>query len=98
MIAKSILAAATLAATLTFGSSAHAIVVLPAPTPAPVVYGAANPWPVWALGGCVISIMISAADASVRQNRELTVQEAWSCGVLYWFNPPKQRVVRRVRR
>ena len=50
-------------------------------------------------GSCVASIIISAAVANFRDNRELTAPEAWSCGILYWFAAPtpQKKVVRRRR-
>jgi hypothetical protein len=37
--------------------------------------------------------MFSAAVAAVKDHRELTNWEAYTCGVLYWFGaPPKQYV------
>jgi len=37
---------------------------------------------------CVVGIIAAAADANWRYNRELTAQEAWSCGVAYLFQAP----------
>jgi hypothetical protein len=42
-------------------------------------------WPIFACAGGIIT---AALVANARDNRELTAPEAWSCGVLFWFNPP----------
>jgi hypothetical protein len=42
-------------------------------------------WPIFACAG---GIMTAALVANARDNRELTAPETWSCGVLFWFNPP----------
>lgn len=36
--------------------------------------------------GCVSSIILAAVDAGRKFNRELTAQEAATCGLLYWIN------------
>jgi hypothetical protein len=45
-------------------------------------------WAPWAIGGCVLDIFAAAAVAHWRDNRELTYQEAFTCGLLFWFEPP----------
>lgn len=37
------------------------------------------------LGGCVISIMIAAVDKGNKYKKELTTDEAATCGLLYWL-------------
>jgi hypothetical protein len=39
----------------------------------------------FALVGCVASIMIAAADKGNKYKKELTTDEALTCGLLYWF-------------
>jgi hypothetical protein len=46
---------------------------------------------VWAIFGCSSGIILAAMVANFQQNRQLTAQEAWTCGLLFWFNPPKPR-------
>jgi hypothetical protein len=47
-------------------------------------FGAAGgPWPIFI---CTGGVIFSALAANATQNRELTAPEAWSCGLLYWFN------------
>jgi hypothetical protein len=40
--------------------------------------------------GCAGSIIFSALFANYQQRRQLTWNEAASCGLLYWFNPTKR--------
>ncbi len=35
--------------------------------------------------GCVLSIMLAAADKGNKYKKELTTDEALTCGLLYWF-------------
>jgi hypothetical protein len=44
-----------------------------------------GPWPIFI---CTGGVIFSALAANATQNRELTALEAWSCGLLYWFNQP----------
>jgi hypothetical protein len=37
--------------------------------------------------GCAGSIIFTAYVAHVQRHRQLTQQEAMTCGLLYWFNP-----------
>jgi hypothetical protein len=45
--------------------------------------GGGGPWLIFACAGGIIT---SAIVANARQNRELTWNEAASCGLLYWAN------------
>jgi hypothetical protein len=47
--------------------------------------GGGGPWLIFACAGGIIT---SAMVANSTQNRELTWDEAASCGLLYWFNQP----------
>jgi hypothetical protein len=42
---------------------------------------------VWVIFGCAGSIIFAAWVKNIRQHRELTQQEAMTCGILYWFTP-----------
>ena len=42
---------------------------------------------VWAIFGCSSGIIFAALVANFQQNRQLTAQEAATCGLLFWFNP-----------
>lgn len=54
--------------------------------PCPVGHTHTPAWP-WVVIGCAGSIVVSALAANFWQNRELTTPEAWTCGLLYWWNP-----------
>lgn len=81
------LVAAALVAAIAFAgvsTSAHATYVKAVPG---AKFGAAGgPWPIFI---CVGGIITSALAANYAQNRELTTNEAWSCGFLYWLNNQK---------
>ncbi len=49
-----------------------------------VTPGATAPWPVWALGGSVLSIMVRAAYVYRTECRELTAEEAFGGAVTPW--------------
>lgn len=95
---KLIFAAAGLIAAYSFvPSQAHAqAVVQPGPNVPPGV-GAIHFWHTWVpwyAFGCPASIMLSAAVAGMKDNRELTYWEAYTCGLLYWFGKPPPKYVR----
>jgi len=46
---------------------------------------------VWAIFGCSGGIIFTALVAHVQQNRQLTWNEAATCGLLFWFTPPKPK-------
>jgi hypothetical protein len=48
--------------------------------------GGGGPWPIFVCAGGIIT---SALVANATQNRELTWNEAASCGLLYWVNLPQ---------
>jgi hypothetical protein len=81
------LIAATLAASMAVAAVPTASFALTPRVPGPTFSG--NPgaalWPIFACAGGIIT---AALVANARDNRELTAPEAWSCGVLFWFNPP----------
>ena len=57
----------------------------------------------WVVMGCAGGIILAAFHANYKYNRELTMAEAWSCGMLHWFShhptrhKPVQRKALRVR-
>lgn len=53
------------------------------PKPAGHTFSTSNPW--WAFV-CPVGVVSAAVVANWRNNRELTTQEAWTCGLLYWPN------------
>jgi hypothetical protein len=79
--------AAALAAALVFSSSSFAGGQAVVPVPA----GHGNPAIVWGIFGCVASVMLAAAVAAQRDQRELTSPEALTCGLLFWLSPPPSR-------
>jgi hypothetical protein len=50
--------------------------------------------------GCAGGIIFAALAANYRDNRELTADEAWTCGLAFWFSDPQPRqpVVQRTAR
>ena len=54
------------------------------PPPAPGhVMGGSTPWWIFVCpGGVVTAAMVK----NWKRNRQLTAQEAWTCGFLYWWN------------
>jgi hypothetical protein len=59
------------------------------PIPCPVGH-AHTPVVPWVVIGCAGSIVLSAFVAGIRDHRELTTAEAWTCGLLYWIPMPYQ--------
>jgi hypothetical protein len=55
------------------------------PGPAPVPVGSSSGAGVYGLAGCVIALMIAATDKGNKYKKELTTDEALTCGLLYWF-------------
>jgi hypothetical protein len=49
-------------------------------------HGHTNATAVWIIFGCAGSIIFAAWAKNVRLHRELTQQEAMTCGLGYWFN------------
>jgi len=45
----------------------------------------------FALSGCVISIMIAAVDKGNKYKKELTTDEAATCGLLYWLREANKK-------
>jgi hypothetical protein len=48
-------------------------------------HSSATPWYVI---GCAAGIVFAALAANARDNRELTAEEAWSCGTLFLLSTP----------
>ena len=83
LIAATLAASVAVAAVPTASFAAPAVVVVPGH----VFGGVSFPWPVFACAGGIIT---SALVANARDNRELTWNEAATCGVLFWFAEPKK--------
>ena len=60
-------------------------------TPPPVSHSArsSSALAVWLIFGCASGIILAAAIANSRQNRQLTQREAITCGLLYLLNQPR---------
>ncbi len=75
---------ALLAAGAPTGASARPPTVVPVPGK---TFGAGSgPWLIF---GCAGGIILAALAANARDNRELTAEEAWTCGTLFWFAQPR---------
>jgi hypothetical protein len=59
--------------------------------PVPVPAGSVGAGHVYGLVGCVISIMIAATDKGNKYKKELTTDEALTCGLLYWVREANKR-------
>jgi hypothetical protein len=86
------LIAATLAASMAVAALptvSQAAIVLPPPPAGHVIGGGTSaPWMIFACAGGIIA---SAMVANYRDNRELTAPEAWTCGLLFWVEPPHKK-------
>lgn len=88
---KSKLIGAFVAATLALSSTANAAFIR-LPGGGYVTTGAsAGASGVYALGGCVLAIMIAAVDKGNKYKKELTTDEAATCGLLYWIREANKR-------
>ena len=60
-------------------------------------HGGATPVAPFIVMGCAGGIILAAFHANYKFNRELTMAEAWSCGLLHWFShhPTRQKPVQR---
>jgi hypothetical protein len=54
-------------------------------------FGAGATGWVWAIFGCSSGTILAAVVANWQQHRQLTWNEAASCGLLFWFTPPKRK-------
>ena len=86
---KSKIFAGALAISMAF-SSAGAFAGVAAPIPGHKFGAGPTGW-VWGIFGCSSGIILAAMVANFQQNRQLTAQEAWTCGLLFWFTPPKRK-------
>jgi hypothetical protein len=85
------LIAATLAASMAVAAVPTASFAVPAKVvPAGHVIGGGST-ATWMIFACAGGIITSALVANYRDNRELTAPEAWTCGLLFWFEPPHKK-------
>jgi len=83
------LIAAAVAASLAVAAPTAAFSAVVAP--APVVTHSSTPFVPWAVFGCAGGIILAALAANYRDNRQLTTQEAWTCGLFFLFSQPKKK-------
>ena len=50
-------------------------------------------WAVWGVIGCAGSIIVAAMQKNALGKGELTPQEAWSCGLLEYYNAATNRLI-----
>lgn len=79
---KSKLTAIVLAAAIGLAPVAASAQRLPVPVP---VGGSSSAGAATGLAGCVLSIMLAAVDKGSKYKKELTTDEALTCGLLYWL-------------
>jgi len=49
-------------------------------------FGVGPQWTVWAIFGCASSIIVAAMQKNALGKGELTPPEAWTCGLLEYYN------------
>lgn len=72
---------ATLAVALAFSPS-----LAFAQAPPPVVHHSHHSGAAWWIVACPGAIIAAASVKSWKRHKELTTEEAWTCGLLYWWN------------
>lgn len=53
--------------------------------------GSSNSAAPWIVIGCAGGVVLAALAANYRDNRELTAEEAWSCGALFLVSTPHHK-------
>jgi hypothetical protein len=86
---KSRILAAALAIALTFSSTLALAGTAAVPG---AKFGTGPTGWVWGIFGCSSGIILAAMVANWQQNRQLTANEAATCGILFWFAPPKRNI------
>jgi hypothetical protein len=86
-MSKSKLLAVAVAASIGLAPVAASAQRLP-PVP---VGGSSAAGHVYGLVGCVASIMLAAVDKGNKYKKELTTDEAITCGLAYWFHETTRR-------
>lgn len=87
---KAIIIGAAMMAAISLSSSGANAAVAPVVPPAGGG-GSLNLTVPWIVGGCAAGIILAAAVANSRDNRELAAPEAWTCGLLFWFERPTEK-------
>ena len=57
-----------------------------------VKFGTGGTGWVWGIFGCAGGIIFTAMVANWTQRRQLTLNEAATCGILFWFNPASRYI------
>jgi hypothetical protein len=87
------LIATALVASLAFAATATpSMAKSPPPIPGKV-FGGGGSGVVWGIFGCAGSIILAAMQKNALGKGELTPQEAWSCGLLEYYNAATGRLV-----
>src|SRR5262245_35016751 len=76
-----------LAAVLTLSIASSAAYAGPSPTPAGTAVGTGGAGLLWATFGCSAGIIAAAIAKNYFSNKQLTANEAATCGVTYWAQP-----------
>jgi hypothetical protein len=84
---------AILAGGLAIGSFSTSASAKPLPVVPGTHFGNGVSYVPWIIIGCAGGIILAALAANARDHRELTAPEAWSCGMLFWFSPPRPKTV-----
>jgi hypothetical protein len=66
--------------------SADTAFAVPVSPCGPTMGNGGSAW-VWGIFGCSAGIVIAAVVKNAKRHKELTAQEAWTCGLLYWLHP-----------
>jgi hypothetical protein len=76
--------AASMAASSVFSSTA--VLAGTSPSPPGHLFGHGTPAYLWVIFGCAEGVVTAAIVKNWKYNQQLTAQEAWTCGFLYWWN------------
>jgi hypothetical protein len=71
-------------------SSTASFGIVSAAGPAPTFHGA-PPAAFWTIFGCTGGIISAALAANFQQNRQLTWNEAATCGLAFWLTSPRHK-------
>jgi hypothetical protein len=63
--------------------------------PAMTGSGHSHSWVPWTIIGCATGVVSAAAAKNWKRHKELNEQEAWTCGLLYWWNEATGKYERR---
>jgi len=80
MLAFALVAVMALSPSISFGGTAVAPAAIP---------HSAKPIVPYVIFGCAGALIFAAIIANIQRNRQLTPAEAATCGLLFWFTPPR---------